>query len=329
MRASEFDRRIRRAYERRFGRSPETGAPATPSADPAERRREIAELAEAVSEEHAPRGPVDPAAIAAAKSVTVSFGRYGEAFDGMLECRRGRFHVYANLDRLASPDAPRCRFTLAHELGHLYIDEHREALAAGRAPTHRSATEHESPRAVEQEADLFAAHLLMPPRRFLHRVKSLPPGLAGVLEAAETFGVSVTAAAVQVASLDASPCAVVKWDRRGFAWKSLSSRVFQAYFRRTFESPDDLPPDSPTRRALAQDVAAEVGTTPARPRPPASFYQAGTTAAAWFPSVESGGWRDVLFIEQAVPLGRFGALTFLYPEGGRLPTTSGRTTARP
>ena len=40
------------------------------------------------------------------------------------------------------------------------------------------------------------------------------------------------------------------------------------------------------------------------------------TASAWFPRVKSGEYRDVIFIEQAIPLGKFGVLTFLYPESG-------------
>jgi hypothetical protein len=38
-------------------------------------------------------------------------------------------------------------------------------------------------------------------------------------------------------------------------------------------------------------------------------------ASAWFPGVPPGEWRDAIFIEEAIPLGRFGVLTFLHPEG--------------
>ena len=58
---------------------------------------------------------------------------------GMLEHRGGRpacwsggWHIYCNLDCVGQKDSPRARFTLAHELGHYYIDEHRNALVAGR-----------------------------------------------------------------------------------------------------------------------------------------------------------------------------------------------------
>jgi hypothetical protein len=259
-----------------------------------------------VADEHCPAGVVEPALVARVKRITVSFGPYGDAFDGMLECREGRFHVFCNLDRVERGDSPRARFTLAHELGHYYIDEHRLALEAGRSPSHPSQCEYESPILAEQEADLFAANLLMPPKRFLDKAASAAPGLEGVLSLARRFATSITATAIRYAACDAAPCAVVKWTWRGCAWKWLSASAFEAGFRRTFESADDLAAGSPTRRALGRDRPPECG-----------YFSAGMTAAAWFPRVREGELRDVIFIEQAVPLGRFGVLTFLYPEGGR------------
>jgi len=268
-----------------------------------ERRAEIADLAEAVAGEHCPSLPVEPGAIARAKRITLSFGPYGEAFDGMLEHRAGRFHIFCNLDRLGAADAPRARFTLAHELGHYYLDEHRHALLAGRAQAHRSACEFESPILAEQEADLFAANLLMPRRRFLAKARIATPGLEGVASLGRQFGTSLTATAIRCAAADVRPCAVVKWDGRGFAWKCLSSSILRGRLRRTFTAERDLAEDSPTRRALAREAVPEVG-----------WFQAGTTASAWFAGVEAGDFRDAIFIEQAAPLGRWGVLTFLYPQ---------------
>jgi len=127
-----------------------------------DRKEEIAELAETVADEHCPTGRVDPVLIAKAKGITLSFGRYEDAFDGLLEHCCGRFHIYCNLDRVERAGSPRARFTLSHELGHFYIDEHRNALKAGRAPSHPSFCDYESKNPVEQEADHFASCLLMP-----------------------------------------------------------------------------------------------------------------------------------------------------------------------
>lgn len=271
-----------------------------------DRLAELAELAEAVADEHDPRGAVLPENVARAKGITVSFGPYGETFDGMLEHEAGRFHIFVNLDRAAAHDSPRARFTLAHELGHYYIDEHRRALADGRAPAHRSVCAYESQDLVEREADHFAANLLMPARRFVDRARRAAPGLQGAIDLAGHFKTSVTSTAIRLADTDVAPCAVVKWTWKGYAWKKLSSRTFAARLRKTIESADALAEDSPTRLALA-------GQAP----PPPGYFEAGTTAAAWFPGVRGGDWRDAVLIEQAIPLGRFGVLTFLYPHGGR------------
>ena len=271
------------------------------------RAAEIAELAEAVADEHCPEVPVDPLAIARARRITASFGPYGDAFDGMLEHKAGRFHVFCNADRVGGADAPRARFTLAHELGHYYIDEHRSALEAGRAVAHRSQCEYESPNLAEQEADLFAANLLIPRERFDAKAKAAAPGLGGITALAERFRTSITATAIRYAACDAGPCAVVKWTWSRYAWKRLSSAAFAARLGPTVQAPSDLPADSPTRRALAREEP-----------PPEGYFQAGTTASAWFPRVGAGEFRDVIFIEQAIGLGRFGVLSFLYPEGRSL-----------
>lgn len=270
------------------------------------RMQEIAALAEHVAESRCPAGRVDPLRIAAGIGVTWSFGFYGEAFDGMLEHKSGRFHIYCcNLDRVERLDAPRSRFTLAHELGHYYIDDHRLALAAGRVPAHPSKCDYESKNPVEREADHFASNLLMPAARFTKAARKAPAGLKGVLSMAATFGTSLTSTALRYASLDVQPCAVVKWTAEGFAWKWLSETTHAAYYRATIEELNALVKDSPTARALA-------GQTP----PAQGLFEAATTAAAWFPSVNVETNRNVIMMEQAMPLGRYGVLTFLYPQAG-------------
>ena len=130
-----------------------------------ERRDFIAELAEAVAEEHCPSGHVQPEAIIEANDITMSFGAYGNTFDGMLECEQGRFHIYYNEDRLERADSGRARFTLGHELGHFYVDEHRNGLLGGASP-HGSVCDFNPSTLLEMEADTFASNLLLPRTRF-------------------------------------------------------------------------------------------------------------------------------------------------------------------
>lgn len=283
-----------------------TSRPAGVRFVPPGRLAEIAELAEAVAAAAGGAGLVDPEAIARARRITLSYNQYGLAFDGLLECRQGRFHIFCNLDRVGRRGSPRARFTLAHELGHYFLDAHRNALADGRAPAHPSQCDYESADLVEQEADHFAANLLMPASRFAAKARSSRRGLAAILALAEAFGTSVTATAIRYAAADAAPCAVVKWTAGRYGWKRLSSATFLARYRRTIEAPGEVAEGSPTWRALAGDAPPETG-----------YFEAGTAAAAWFPRVPAGHQRDIILVEQAIPLGRYGALTLLVPEGGR------------
>jgi len=122
---------------------------------------------------------------------------------------------------------------------------------------------------------------------------------------AETFQTSLTSTAIRYAQLDVLPCTVIKWSPDGFGWKWLSRDTFLGRYLKTLERPEDLPPDSATACVLRGDSL-----------PPAGFFENGSTAAAWFRRVDDASARNVILIEQAVSLGRFGALTFLFPEAG-------------
>lgn len=269
------------------------------------RAADIAELAQEVSVARYPCGRVDPAAIAASLGITLSFNNYADSFDGMLEHRSGRFHIYVNLGRVGRKDSPRSRFTVGHELGHYYIDDHRLALASGRAPAHKSFCEYRSKSVVEAEADHFSSNLLLPRPRFLEQARRYSVGLPGIVKIAEYFGTSITSTAIRYASLDVSPCAVIKWDDLAFGWKWLSRGTFEARLFKTIESADQLPKDCPTARALRGEAA------------PKGYFEAGTTVAAWYKAVAADGNRNTLLMEQAMQLGQYGVLTFLFPLNGK------------
>lgn len=263
----------------------------------AARETELSGLAEAVVESHGPL--IDPHAIARAKRLSTSFNDYGTAFDGMLEARRGRFHIYCNLRNVDGPNAPRARFTLAHELGHYFIDEHRWALLSGRSPAHPSVCEYQSKLLIEVEADAFASELLMPWSRFLPASKQAKRGLPAVLDLASSFRTSLTATALRYVRADLFPCVLVKWNPGGYGWKWISKSAWAAGFRKTIKDVERLPRDSPTARVLNSGAPGVV--------------EAGTTMAAWFPFVGASSESNLIFYEQAISLGRFGALTLLFP----------------
>jgi Zn-dependent peptidase ImmA (M78 family) len=265
---------------------------------------DIDALAEFVAESHCGEGKVDPVLIAGRKGLTVSFNDYGDAFDGLLEHRRGRFHIYCNTARTGPPESGRSRFTVAHELGHWFLDGHRRALSVERAKPHVSARPWESALLCEREADAFAAALLAPEKRFRRHARRMEPGLGGLRGLAESMGLSLTASAIRYAQLEISPCAVVKWSARGACWKHISPVLVRSRLGPMVSRTHVLPADGPTRRALGREDPGDRG-----------FFEAATTAAAWFGGVDESSPRNVLLLEQAIGLGRYGALTFLRPWG--------------
>ncbi|MGH1362752.1 MAG: ImmA/IrrE family metallo-endopeptidase [Calditrichia bacterium] len=271
------------------------------------KEQDICDLAEAVAEEYTTESSdkANLELIAEQNDITYSYGHYGESFDGMLEHKSSRFHIYCNLDRLKKSNSPRSRFTFAHELGHYYIDDHRNALESGKVPAHPSICEYQSKNIVEQEADLFASNLLMPASRFSSLVDSTPIGAESIFKAANQFKVSLSSAAVRYCKSDIVPCTIIKWSQRGYDWKLISLSTYKATLRKTIEKIGDIPRDSPTFRILNEE------------RPKEGFFEAGTTVAHWFPYIDHSSQKKSILIEQAISLGSYGAITILFPESGQ------------
>ncbi len=275
---------------------------------PDQRRNELCDLADFIANDHFANRRIEPAELADKKGIPIKFNHYGDSFDGALEHKAGRFFIYINLDRVERPSSPRARFTLGHELGHYFIDDHRNALCSGSMPSHPSKCEFESRNPVEMEADHFASCLLMPATRFVAKAKKCSVGWQGIQTLCDEFGTSRTSTAVRYVSLNPRPCAIIKWNTDGYGWKWLSTSFFAARLRRTIEDTDRIAIGSATAKALSGEEPGSRG-----------FFQNGSIASAWFPCIRPGTTLDVILIEEAIPIGRFGVLTLLYPESGSLP----------
>lgn len=269
------------------------------------RRRAIAELAEAVAadliSETGEDKPVDAALALRNEGVAVVYDDFSNAFDGLLELRSDRFWAYINLVRCGGhPDASRARFTAAHEAGHYFIDEHRHALEDGRPP-HGSLTDFISYLRVEHEADLFAAHLLMPTEVFKEAAPKAGRGLDAILALRERFGTSITSTALRYVEVGAAPCAVIRWRPDGSAWHWVSEAFRMRGLRRVVDAAEGVPRNGATYLVMKSSSAAESD------RPASSV----ATASFWFEGVPPGSSRDIILDEYALGLGSHGALTML------------------
>ncbi len=100
-------------------------------------------------------------------------------------------------------------FTVAHELGHYFIDRHPdEILKAG--PMHVSrAGFSQGDSSIEIEADHFASGLLMPTHLVKKEFQGSPVGLEAIRALAAVSKSSLTAAAIRTSECAAYPMAIV------------------------------------------------------------------------------------------------------------------------
>ena len=99
------------------------------------------------------------------------------------------------------------KFSIAHELGHYCIEGHSDALLANGA--HFSHAGFISNDPFEQEADYFAAALLMPERPFRKEMNRHEPGFTCIEALRKACETSLTATAIRYANLTPDGVAVL------------------------------------------------------------------------------------------------------------------------
>lgn len=148
---------------------------------------------------------VDPEAIATDKGIVVRpKPDTAEGVSGMLVKVGDEFGImYATNIRSRGFQ----RFSIAHELGHYCIDGHADALlTTGAHHSHANFASHDP---FEQEADYFAAALLMPELAFRKEMNRCEPGLACVENLSKACETSLTSTAIRYADLTRDGVAVI------------------------------------------------------------------------------------------------------------------------
>lgn len=161
------------------------------------------------------KGPVDPFRVVEREGgqVVAEGDDFRDSFDGRLSYHNGRFLLIYNTRYNAwarsGTHHPKVRFTVAHELGHYFLDRHREFLVNRRLPI-ESFTEFESQREVERQADAFASGLLMPKYLVAPVINAdIDATIESVKQAANQFDVSLTSMMVRWTQLSHFPCAAL------------------------------------------------------------------------------------------------------------------------
>jgi len=156
------------------------------------------------------RVPVDPFVIAREEEIELAPGEYGPKFDARIEFLAPiqHFAIYYKQSGADRTDG-RVRFSLGHELAHFYL--HRDNLVRGQS--HNSLADFRAWNSVEQEADEFAARLLMPKELFVeavHRYRQRVCILSELCHLAENvFHTSLTSTVRRYCQSDIEPASMV------------------------------------------------------------------------------------------------------------------------
>ena len=193
------------------------------------------------------RIPVDPFAIAKKEGIFLCPDNYGDSFDGRIEYYPDfnefcLFHQQSGQFR----SEERVRFTIAHELGHFYLPEHRNSLKS--LDWHNCITDFTSRDPRESEADEFAADLLMPMELFRRELDRFRQGwcdLDDLFTLSKRLGASRTSTARRYCESDREGCTIFFSMNGVILWNSFSQdmKYLEMYYY-PFNQP--APPGSKT-----------------------------------------------------------------------------------
>jgi IrrE N-terminal-like domain len=171
--------------------------------------------------------PVDPFRIADSHSVEYREDpRFDSGFSGCL-LRVGNAFGILYSARFSNEGFR--RFTVAHELGHYFLEGHVQHLFGQGQGPHQSESGFSSEDKYEREADTFAASLPMPRELFEPACEQAGLGLKAIESLADLCNVSLTASGIRYAGYTRDPVAVVcsEGDRIHFAFMSTALKAIR------------------------------------------------------------------------------------------------------
>jgi Zn-dependent peptidase ImmA (M78 family) len=261
---------------------------------------ELAELAEHIAEENFGRkGGVNLEKIATKKKIRIIEEDYGDAFVGELVHENSKFYIHLNRTKYEVPG--RRRFTIAHEYGHYFNDDHRNKLKQGISLAHTADYNMFSNNPIEKQANHFASNLLMPRERFIKKCNKLEPGFESVLSSKELFNTSIECTAIRYISLDFLPCMFIKWNpdfscKYASYTKSLSLLV-------GLKGRPIIKADRVYLSELYIEYENEFKTK--------SFIEEATKLSNWVGTIPPDSKQDLIGLEQTIKTGDYGGITFL------------------
>lgn len=255
------------------------------------REREIQTLARTILiERDAMQLPVDPMAFAKEKlGIHVeSFGPQESDVSGFLMRMDGKFGIGYST---AISSKGFQNFTVAHELGHYFIDGHPEALLSEGA--HMSKSGYISQDKYEREADVFATEFLMPWKLISPIINGTVQGFPTVKAIADQCQSSIVASAIRYTSVAKEPVAVIVSHQGTVEFMTASDPFRQIPGIQWLRRGERLPAAVPSNEyALRNSWIAEC-----------AVVEEGSLLNSWFPSAPK-----IEVEEDIVGLGSYGRL---------------------
>lgn len=239
--------------------------------------------------------PVQPVAIAERLGIEVLAKPASDGgVSGML-IRHGEHFCIAYATHIASSGFR--RFSIAHELGHYFLEGHIDAIFAD-GSLHESRAGLLSNTEYELEADRFAARLLMPNALFSAALRRAGEGLEAVESLAATCDTSLPATGIRYAECTHEPVAVIVSSGNSVDYCAMSNAL------REIDGIDWIRRNQPLPRDC---VTRGFNSDPARVR--RSERAEGTSPFQnWF-----GGAHRIAVTEEVLGLGAYGkTLTVLH-----------------
>lgn len=246
--------------------------------------------------------PTDPLLIAADEFPRLRVGGrdFGNQFDGKLrfvadkQCFVLMYNTKYDAGLPVGIHHPRTRFTIAHELGHYFIEHHHAYLVQG-GRTHASINEFHSPLKIEREADAFAASLLLPSHLAAPRVNEAVLSVDHIQRIADDFQTSLMSTAIRSVELSHFPCAVAGIREGKVAWMFSSESLVEA----------GIYPNKRSLPTSAEEPWAEfhAGET--------ECVQRGADVRSWFNTYGEDELDTVYVMEEYVPIPSMNTLLVL------------------
>lgn len=238
--------------------------------------------------------PIDPLFIAKEENLQIELLPNVEKKFGRIEYVKEARNFIAYCSKLIEYNDPIARFSLCHELGHFFIDEHRSLLIKG-GKAHNSKSGFICDALIEREADEFAAKLLIPPlffRDYISEKKRL--NIEGLQDLAKRCQASLTSACIRYVKADIEPCAMVMINGGNFQRYSPSESAANGGFANLGHR--NIPEQSIVNQAIQAGHSGNI-------------FKAQSSTKEWYSSKrrEAGVW------EEAFVLGKTGrTLVMLY-----------------